>query len=178
MHSIKGIWRIFTMWRQGRTAVSLGSVMQITHSFPGSLSSYPSAAAELPIPYISRSSYRTPSTHNICLITFTWKELPLFFSRTAWVICMLADVFCTWSSICSLDDSGGMHVSAEITRGKISSPGDGFERSSNSKKPKSIPVPEGWWNLWPSPFWNGTLTGSQASGNRGTNLQFDSSLAK
>jgi len=150
--------------------------MQITHSFPGSLSSKPSAA-KLPIPYISRSSYRTPATHRICLITLTWKLSSFFFSRTAWVICMWRSVFGTESSF-SFVKSTGKYVSAAITSGKTSSSGDDFERSSNSKKPKSMPVPEGWWNFWPRPFWKEIFTGKWASGNAGTNLQSCSSLAK
>nr|GMD46787.1 hypothetical protein Iba_chr10eCG6680 [Ipomoea batatas] len=92
-----------TICLQGKTAVSFGSVMQMTHSFP-------------------ESSLMAASSG-----------------------CSSAEV--------------DAHDSATITSGKAFSPGMGFDRSFMSKKPKSTPVPEGWQNFWPNPFWNGTLTG-------------------
>lgn len=69
-------------------------------------------------------------------------------------------------------------VSAHITRENTSSSGEGRERSSNSKKPRSMPVPEGWQNFWPAPFWKGNVIGSNTSGKSGINQHFSSSLAK
>lgn len=128
----------------------------------------------LPSPYISFSSYRTPSTSNICLTTFTSKESLPSFSRMAWVICMWEER----EPVQSSSETGCGYVSKAITSGNTSSSGEGFERSSSSKKPKSMPVLDGWENSCLSPFWKGNFTGVKASGSVGMNLQLDSSFAK
>ena len=155
------------------TAVSLGSVKQMTHSLPP-VSSNPDAAVpcviELSIPYNSCSSYRSPSIHRICFMTFTLKDPSLVFSKTAWVICL-------WTNGSSETELGDITVSADITSGYTSS-GDGFDRSSSEKKPRSIPVPGACRNFCPAPFWKGTLIGGKASGKWGTIVHFDSSSPK
>ena len=169
------------MCRQGRTVVSRGSDMQITHSFPESLPSKLPPPPPLSIPYISCNSYRMPVTQIICFTTLTWYAPSSFLSIIACVVCEFTqsgkgDPRGSFSR--RFVSAGGFlgTVSVRTTSGKtLSSP---FDSSLSSNRESFTPVPGACRKFWPNPLSKWTRVGVNKLGCCGVKLQLWPSFAR